>query len=87
MGGKGIKFKQKTVRYQWARMGSDIWRLADDPIESAREYCRKHGPGQCIEEVEMQHVHGSQVFAFVVTDFMAGWVRRTDTFLVDSTCK
>jgi len=82
-----IKFTQKAVRYQWARMGSDVWRLADDPIESAREYCQKHGAGEYIEAVEMQPVPGSRAFAFVVTDFMAGWARHTDTFLVDSTCR
>jgi hypothetical protein len=86
-GGKGIKFRQKAVRYYWARLGCDIWQLDDDPIESAREYCRKHGPKENIEEVEMDHVPGSRAFAFVVKDFMDGWARNTSTFLVDSTCK
>jgi len=87
MGGRGIKFKQKAVHYHWGQIGSGIWRLADDPIESARKYCQKHGPEQDIEELEMHPIPFSRAFAFVVKDFMAGWVRHTDTFLVDSTCK
>lgn len=75
------------MRYHWAQLGHDIWQLADDPIESAQEYCQKHGPGENIEEVKMQDIPGSRAFAFVVKDFMAGWAHHTDTFLVDSTCK
>ena len=85
-GGKGIKFTQKAVRYHWAQVSCNVWRCAEDPIESAREYCQQCGPEEDIKEVEMLPVPGSQAFAFVVKDFMAGWAQHTDAFLVDSTC-
>ena len=87
MGGKGIKFKQRAIHHYWAQIGSDIWWLANDPIGSAHKYCQKHGPGQYIEEVEMHPIPGSQAFAFVVKDFMAGWAQHTNSFSVDLTCK
>jgi len=86
-GGKGIAFTQKSVRYAWIREGSQLWRLADDPIESAHLWCERFGAKENIEKVEMTPVPHSKAFAFVVKDFMEAWAHHTDSFLVDSTCK
>ena len=75
------------MRYAWIRESSQRWRCADDPIESARIWCKKFGAHENIELVEMDTVPHAKAFAFVVTDFMDAWARNTDSFLVDSTCE
>ena len=86
-GGKDIAFTQKAVRYYWICEGANVWKCAEDPIESARKWCQTFGPQERIEMVEMDHVPNSKAFAFIVKDFMDAWVHHTDSFLVDSTCK
>jgi hypothetical protein len=86
-GGKDIAFRQKAVRYYWACEGSHAWKCADDPIESAREWCKTIGRKENVEMIEMDAIPHSQAFAFVVNDFMEKWADNTDSFLVDSTCE
>ena len=86
-GGKGIMFTQKAVRYLWICEGTEDWKCADDPIESARKWCETFGKEEKIEMVDMEPVAHSKAFAFVVMDFMEAWAKNTDAFLVDSTCK
>lgn len=86
-GGKGIAFRQKAVRYCWIQETSQLWRCADDPIESAYEWCRQFGVQEDIKIIEMEPVLGAHAFAFIVKDFMDAWVHHTDSFLVDSTCE
>jgi len=50
-------------------------------------WCQTHGAREKIKMVEIDPVPHSKAFAFVVKDFMEAWVRNTDSFLVDSTCK
>ena len=86
-GGKGVAFTQKAVHYAWIREGSQLWQCADDPIESAREWCQQFGAHENIEMLEMGPVPHSKSFAFVVKDFIDAWARHTVSFLVDSTCE
>ena len=86
-GGRGIAFRQKAVRYYWICQGANVWKCADDPIESAREWCQRSGAQEDIEIIEMDSVPHSRAFAFVVKDFMEKWAANTDSFLVDSTCE
>jgi hypothetical protein len=86
-GGRGIPFTQKAVRYYWICQGTNTWKRADDPIESAREWCQNFGAQEGIEMIKMDSVSHSQAFAFVVKDFMEAWADNTDSFLVDSTCE
>ena len=67
--------------------GAQLWKCADDPIESARKWCETSGAQENIEIVEMAPVPHSKAFAFVVKDFMEAWAHHTDSFLVDSTCQ
>ena len=69
------------------RESSQIWKCADDPIESACKWCQMFGAQENIEMLEMDPVSHSKAFAFVVKDFMEAWACHTDSFLVDSTCK
>ena len=86
-GGEGIAFKQPAVRYYWLSEGCHAWKCAEDPIESAREWCQKNGMKENVEMIEMDSVPHSRAFAFVVKDFMEKWAHNTDSFLVDSTCE
>ena len=85
-GGRDIAFSQKAVRYYWVCEGTQTWKCANDPIESARKWCQKFGAQEDIEMVEMDPVPHSHAFAFVVKDVMEAWAHHTDLFLVDSTC-
>ena len=67
--------------------GSQLWRCADDLIDSARQWCQEFGAEHNIELIEMDVVPYSRAFAFVVKDFMGAWACHTDSFLVDSTCE
>ena len=67
--------------------GAQLWKCADDPIESARKWCETAGAQENVEIVDMDPVPHSKAFAFVVKDFMEAWARHTDSFLVDSTCQ
>ena len=75
------------MRYFWVCEGVQLWKCAEDPIESAREWCRTFGAQENVEMVEMEPVAHSKAFAFVVKDFMEEWAHHTDSFLVDSTCQ
>ena len=86
-GGEGIAFTQRAVHYAWMRKSSQLWRCADNPIESAHKWCQMYGAQEHIEMPEMVPVPHSKAFAFVVKDFMDVWACHTDSFLVDSTCK
>ena len=86
-GGEAIAFKQTAVRYYWLSEGCHVWKYAEDPIESAREWCQKKGTEENVEMIEMDSVPYSRAFAFVVKDFMKKWAHNTDSFLVDSTCE
>ena len=86
-GGKGIAFTQKAVRYAWLNEVSQLWRCADDPIDSAREWCRTYSPEEGIEIIEMAPVCHARAFSFIVKDFMEAWACHTNSFLVDSTCE
>ena len=66
---------------------SQLWKCADDPIESARIWCEQFGAEENIEIMEIGTVPHAKAFAFVVKDFMSKWARHTDSFLVDSTCE
>ena len=80
-------FTQKAVCYYWISEGTQAWKCADDPVESAREWCQTFGAQENVEMVDMDPVPHSKAFAFVVTDFMDAWAHHTNSFLVDSTCE
>ena len=86
-GGEGIAFKQTAVRYYWLSESCHVWKCAEDPIESAREWCQNKGNEENVEMIEMDSVPYARAFAFVVKDFMEKWAHNTDSFLVDSTCE
>ena len=72
-GGKDITFTQKAVCYFGICEGTEDWKCADDPIESAHNWCEIFGAQEKIEMVDMEPVAHSKAFAFVVTDFTEEW--------------
>ena len=67
--------------------GTNVWKCADDLIESAWEWCQRSGTQEDIGIIEMDSVPHSWAFSFVVKDFLEKWADNTDSFLVDSTCE
>ena len=84
---KGIAFKQKAICYHWIQEGSQLWKCADDPIESGYEWCQQFGAQENIKVIEMEPVPGAPAFSFIVKDFMNAWTQHTALFLVDLTCE
>lgn len=63
------------------------WQHADDPIESARKYIRANELEENVKLMELVDEPGTQVIAFVITDFVDNFKGWTQSFLTDSTCE
>ena len=46
-------FTQKSVRHLWVCEGTQLWKCAEDPIESAHKWCQMFGAQENVEMVEI----------------------------------
>jgi hypothetical protein len=82
-----IGFNQRSVHYYWMKLVSHEWQHDGDPIESARKYIRANELEENVKLMELEDEPGTQIIAFVITDFMDNFKGWTQSFLTDSTCK
>lgn len=82
-----LPFDEKAVRYHWLKSSQEAWRLADDPVESARAFITENGKENMIGLLDVEAAPGTTVLAFQVTDFMEAWAENTRELAMDSTCK
>ena len=83
----GLPFESKAVYYYWQVVSRQSWKLAPDPVESAREFIRRNEREHHIALLDVDPQPGTQVLAFEVTDFMQEWARNTQELAIDSTCE
>ncbi len=81
-----LLFRPKTVYYYWHIVSRREWRLADDPLESARTYVKQNAQDAHVALLDIQPEPGTEVLAFEVTDFIATWAKHTQELAMDSTC-
>ena len=74
--------------YYWNLVSGQEWKLAPDPLDSAREFIRSRGASieHQVALVEMGPVAGARAMAFEVTDFVRAWAGHTEELAMDSTC-
>ncbi len=82
-----IPFQAKAVYYYWHIVSRDEWKLAPDPLESARMYLEKNSGDHHVALLDVQAEPGTKVLAFQVTDFVRVWGARTQELAMDSTCE
>lgn len=87
LSGINIPFHSSAVYYYWNQVCSQEWRLADDPLDSAREFIAKRGKECHIATLDVPEQPGTRVLAFQVTDFMKEWATNTQELGMDSTCE
>ena len=81
-----IPFQAKAVYYFWHVVSRDEWKLAPDPLESARMYLEQNGATRHVSLLDVQAVPGTRVLAFQVSDFIRVWGTKTQELAMDSTC-
>ncbi len=81
-----MPFDEKAVRYHWLKTSQGAWRLAEDPIDSARKFITENGEENMIATLDVEAEPGTTVLAFQVTDFMEAWAENTRELAMDSTC-
>ncbi|KAI0671341.1 hypothetical protein C8Q78DRAFT_991023 [Trametes maxima] len=82
-----LAFNEKSVYYYWSLVGREEWRLADNPLESAREFVHRNGAKYQIKELKVDPEPGMETFSFYVTDFMEEWGQHTQELAMDSMCE
>ena len=82
-----INIKEKSVYYYWNVVSRQEWHLADDPVESAREFISKRGEKHQVALLNVNPAPGVRVVAFQVKDFMESCGKSTRELAMDSTCK
>ena len=82
-----LPFRSKSVYYYWHVISREEWRLADDPIDSARTFLEREGESMHVAVLDVTPEPGTEVLAFEVTDFMNEWAQHTQELAMDSTCK
>lgn len=82
-----LPFRSKSVYYYWHIVSRDEWRLADNPIDSARKFLERDGESLYVKVLDVAAEPGTEVLAFEVTDFMKEWAKHTQELAMDSTCK
>ena len=65
----------------------EAWRLAEDPIVSARKWVEENGDENMIGLLDVEAAPGTTVLAFQVKDFMEAWAENTRELAMDSTCE
>ena len=83
----GLPFESKAVYYYWQVVSRQSWKLAPDPVESAREFIRRNEHEHNVALLDVIAQPGTQVLAFEVKDFMREWARNTQELAIDSTCE
>ena len=89
--GKGVKeldlpFQAKAVHYYWRSICQQEWKLADDPLESARKFIETKGDQYNVALLDVPAVPGTKVIAFQCTDIVDAWATHTQELAMDSTC-
>ena len=82
-----IHFKEKSVYYYWNVISRQEWKLAADPIDSAREFISKRGEEHQVALLDVIPAPGIRVDAFQVKDFMDSCGKSTRELAMDSTCE
>ncbi len=81
-----LPFRSKSVYYYWHIVSRDEWRLADNPIDSARKFLEREEQSMHVKVLDVTPEAGMEVLAFEVTDFMDEWAHHTQELAMDSTC-
>jgi hypothetical protein len=74
------------VQYWYLLKSRHRWKLAADPLESARKYVETEGRKEHVRLMDIEAVPGASVLAFEVQDILMELQRQVREIGVDSTC-
>ncbi|EIW53639.1 uncharacterized protein TRAVEDRAFT_99853, partial [Trametes versicolor FP-101664 SS1] len=80
-----LPYGPNAVYYYWHIVSREEWRLADDPLASARKFVEERGEKHHIVLLDVEAAPGTQTLAFYVTDFVEMWAKHTQELAMDST--
>ncbi|EIW56575.1 uncharacterized protein TRAVEDRAFT_101164, partial [Trametes versicolor FP-101664 SS1] len=80
-----LPYGPNAVYYYWHIISREEWRLADDPLASARKFVEERGEKHHIALLDVEAAPGTETLAFYVTDFVEMWAKHTQELAMDST--